>query len=83
MQETHSTKTTEKQWQKESAGLSFWNCGPTNQTAGTAILFKEHFLEKIQNIKNDDAGRIGLISFNLNKQHFHIINICGPNKPYH
>lgn len=83
MQETHSTKITEKQWQKESAGLSFWNCVPTNQTAGTAILFKEHFLEKIQNIKNDDAGRICLISFNLNKQHFHIINVCGPNKPYH
>lgn len=80
--ETHSTKITEKQWRKVWAGMSFWNSGSTYQTAGIATPFTEHFQGKTQNIKNDDVGRISSISFNLNKQHFHIINIYGPNKPY-
>lgn len=50
-QETHSTKITEKQWQKEWSGISSWNSGPTNQTAGQAILLKENFQVKIQNLK--------------------------------
>ena len=58
LQEIHSTKVTEKQWQKEWTGISFWNSGPTNSTVGVAILFNEKFHEKIQNIKNDDVGRI-------------------------
>ena len=52
LQETHSTKITEKQWQKEWVGISFWNAGHTNQG-------------KIQNIKNDDLNRITSITFTL------------------
>ena len=42
--------------------MSFWNLGPTHQSAGVAVLFKEKFEGKIQNIINDDAGRISSIS---------------------
>ena len=50
LQETHSTKTTETQWQKEWTGMAFWNSGPTHQSAGVSILFTEKFEGKIQNI---------------------------------
>ena len=49
-QETHSTKDTEKNWQKEWPGMSFWHTGPTHQPARQAILFAELFQGKIQNI---------------------------------
>ena len=42
----------------------------------------ENFACKIQNIKNDNIGRISSIAFNLYKQTFQILNIYGPNKPY-
>ena len=82
MQETHSTKNTEKQWQKEWDRMSFWNSGPPHQTAGIASLFSKNFPGKIHNIKNDNTERISTISFTLNKQLFNIVNIYGPNKPY-
>lgn len=41
LQETHSTKTSETQWQKKWTGISFWNTRPINETAGIAILFNE------------------------------------------
>ena len=82
MQETHSTKDREKQWQKEREDMSFWNSGPTHQTAGIASLFSENVQGKAQNIKNDNTGRTPSISFTLNKQLFNIVNIYGPKKPY-
>ena len=82
MEETHSTRNAEKQWQKGWDGMSFWNSGPTHQTAGIASLFSENFQGKIQIIKNDYTGRIPPISFALNKQLFNIVNIYGASKPY-
>ena len=38
--------------------MSFWNSGPTYHSAGVAILFSENLKGKIQNIVNDNAGRI-------------------------
>ena len=38
--------------------MSFWKPGPTYHSAGVAILFSENFKGKIQNIVNDNAGRI-------------------------
>ena len=40
LQEIHSTTISELAWQKEWKGLSFWNSGPTHQSAGVAILFR-------------------------------------------
>ena len=58
LQETHSTKTTETKRQQEWNSMSFWNSGPTYHSVGLAIPFSENFKEKIQNIVNDNAGRI-------------------------
>ena len=63
--------------------MSFWNSEPTYHFAGVAILFSENFKGKIQNIVNDNAGRIITITFTLNKQNFHITTLYGPNKPHH
>ena len=83
LQETHSTKTTETKWQQEWNGMSFWNSGLTYHSTGDTILFSENFEGKIQNIVNDNAGRIITITFTLNKQNFHITTQYCPNKPYH
>ena len=50
--------------------MSFWNSGPTYHSAGVANLFSENLKYKIQNIVNDNAGRIITITFTLNKQKF-------------
>ena len=52
-------------------------------SAGVAILFSKNFKGKIQNIVNDNSGRIITITFTLNKQNFHITTLYGPNKPHH
>ena len=75
LQETHSTKITEIQWKNEWVAMSFWNAGPNHQTARVAILFNEKFEGRLQNIENDNTGRILSISFVLYKQIFQIINI--------
>lgn len=68
LQETHATKTTKIQWQKEWPVLSFSNSGPTHQSAGAAILFNDNFQGKIQNINADNIGRLISLSFTPNKQ---------------
>ena len=83
LQETHSTKRTKTKWQQEWNDMSFWNSGPTYHSPGVAILFSENFKGKIQNMVNDNAGRIITITFTLNKQNFHITILYGPNKPHH
>ena len=82
LQKPHSTTVSELTWQKEWKGLSFWNSGPTHQSAGVAILFSEKCEGKIQNIKHDNAGRIISISFTIQKQNLHVVNLYGPNKPH-
>ena len=62
--------------------MSFWNSRPTHQSDEQAILLSDNFEGKIQNIKNDDTGRISSTAFNLYKQPFRIINIYESNKPY-
>lgn len=62
--------------------MSFSNSVPIHQSAGVAILFNDKFEGKIQNIINDNAGRITSISFTLKKQTFQIITLYGPNKAY-
>ena len=76
LQETHSTKTAETKWQLELNGMALWNSGPTNHSADIAIPFSRNFKGKIQNIVNDNAGRIITITFTLNKQNFHITIHC-------
>ena len=83
LQGTHWTKTTETKWRQEWNGMSFWNSGPTYHSAGVATLFSENFKGKIQNIVNDNAGRIITITFTLNKQNFRVTTLYGPNKPHH
>ena len=73
LQEIHSTET---KWQLEWNGMSLWNSGPTNHSAGIAIPFSGNFKGKIQNIVNDNAGKIITITFTLNKQNFHITIHC-------
>ena len=63
--------------------MSFWNSGPTYHSAGVATLLSENFKGKIQNIVNDNAGRIITITFTLNKQNFRVTTLYGPNKPHH
>ena len=61
--------------------MSFWNSNPTHQSARLAVLFHEKFEGKIQNIVNDNTGRLISILFTQNKQTFHVFTFHGPNKP--
>ena len=44
-----------------------------------AILFSKNLKGKIQNIVNDNAGRIITVTFTLNKPNSHITTLYGPN----
>ena len=41
------------------------------------------FKGEIQNIINDNAGKIITVTFTLNKQNFHITTLYGPHKSHH
>ena len=82
LQETHLSNETEKNWQREWSGMSFWHTGRNHQTAEQAILLANNFRGKIQNILKDYPGRILSFVVNIDKQPFRIINIYGPNKPH-
>ena len=82
LQETHLTKTIEIKLQLGN-GMSFWNSGRTYHSAWVVIIFSENFKGKMQNIVNDNAGRIITITLTLNKQNFHITALYGSSKAHH
>ena len=81
IQETHPTNVTASQWTKEWDGVSLLNSGPTNQSAGVAILISKHIKHEILSTNSDNLGRRISIDIKIQNETYQILNIYAPNKP--
>ena len=83
LQETHCHLRKEsKIWEKEWGGKCLWSFG-TNRSKGCAVLFKNNFIHKYENVLIDPNGRY--IIFDLicnNDTVYKIVNIYAPTTEY-
>ena len=81
LQETHSTRSDEKMWEKEWGGTIYYSHGCSN-SSGVAVLIPPTLgLDfKCDNIDRDNDGRILLLSCRLEGNIIIIINVYAPTK---
>ena len=79
LQETHSTKSIEKQWIKEWGGQIFFNHG-TAQSRGVAILIPADISAVINDSIIDEKGRILLLDLTFEDENLILMNIYAPTK---
>ena len=81
LQETHSEKSLEHQWESEWGNTIIFNHG-INNAAGVMILFSRTDRESITLGTSDDSGRIAHAKLNVNECTYTIINIYAPTKDH-
>ena len=81
LQETHSDRTIEKQWEQEFEGSIFFSHGTSN-SKGVALLIPSYLksLIKITEIKKDNSGRILIVHCDIAGTELVIVNIYAPTK---
>jgi exonuclease III len=83
IQETHAYKKTQiEKLTKIWKGQSYWDPGKA-QSAGVAILIKENFPFKVNNIIKSDVGRYLIIDGVINEQKIRLTNTYFPNTNRH
>ena len=78
LQETHSVKENERQWQHEWGGKIIFSHGCSN-SRGVAIVFCNGSNTDLKDVYKDDRGRILVIEIMNAEKHFSLINIYAPN----
>jgi mannosylglycoprotein endo-beta-mannosidase len=78
LQETHSTKDTEKQWRQETGCESYFSHGASN-ARGVMIFFKESIEVEINEQTCDDNGRFLMLTCNIQGAKFLLYNVYAPN----
>ena len=78
LQETHSTKATESQWQREWGGKIYFSHG-SNDSRGVAIVCKNGSNLDVKHIHGDNFGRILIMDVQKNDLDFTVTNIYAPN----
>ena len=78
LQETHSTNSVETQWQHEWGGKILFSHG-TNNSKGVAIIFCNGSNIDVNNIFQDNEGRILSINFVKDELDFTLANVYAPN----
>ena len=61
LQETHSTNESEKKWQKEWPGMSFWHTGPLTNGQGKQSFLQNFFEGKFNIYKKMSLGGFFLL----------------------
>ena len=79
LQETHSTKISEKLWQRDWSGQIYFSHGSCG-SCGVAILFPKKLDVSVNHIINDTHGRFLLLDVTIDEQNFILINIYAPTK---
>ena len=78
MQETHSTKPTERMWSAEFGSKIWFSHGETN-SAGVAILFSKKTDVTVHNTLSDGKGRYLMLYTSWQKQKVLFVNVYAPN----
>lgn len=79
LQETHSTATTEQQWEKEWGSNIIFAHG-TSSARGVAILFPQKYNVKVNSKISDKEGRYAVVDLHIETQNIILINIYAPTK---
>ena len=80
LQESHSTIKDENEWRHEWGGDIFYSHGGHN-SRGTMVLIKAGLDFKLEQLKNDQEGRLIMIKCTIQGTTFQLINIYAPNTP--
>ena len=78
LQETHSTKSSQKRWKTEYGGNIIFNHGESN-ARGVAILFAKSLQYKIIDVNRDIDRRVLVVKIEIEVHKFQIINCYAPN----
>ena len=78
LQETHSTKKSEKQWLNEWGGEIIFNHG-SSDARGVCILFKRNIECKLYMVQRDLEGRILNVEIAVENKKYSLTNVYGPN----
>ena len=79
LQETHSSRIIEKEWERDWNGDIVFNHG-TNKSCGVAIQFPNKMDVKINETKTDDNGRLLLLDVIIDDQNIILLNVYAPTK---
>lgn len=78
LQETHSDSLTNKTWQQEWEGDSFFS-GVNSNKEGVAFLVNKISGIKCSNFNEIVSGRLTTIEININNKDINLVNVYGPN----
>ena len=81
LQETHSIKAIERQWEQEWGGKIIFNHGTSN-SRGVAILVAPKLNDSITDVTRDDEGRCIIVNILQNNTTYTIVNIYAPTQNY-
>ena len=79
LQETHFSKTQEKQYNTEW-GSKVWNAYGQPNARGVSILFSNSVQVQVHNVIKDEEGKLLILFITLHKQKFLLANIYAPNQ---
>jgi len=79
LQETHSTPTVEKQWQREWGGEILFSHG-SRKSKGVAILLPKSLKIEINQTTTDNDGRLIMTDIDIEDQSFILVNLYAPTK---
>ena len=79
LQETHSSRLSEKQWQNDWGGEIYFSHG-TSSARGVATLIPKQFDIRINNLIADDTGRFLLLDASTDDWEMVICNVYAPTK---
>ena len=81
LQETHNSKEVNTQWETQFGGKIFNSFGNSN-ARGVAILLTRKIYKKasVTDVKGDNEGRFIMLTLEIEKQVFTMVNIYGHNK---
>ncbi len=78
LQETHLTNNEHEKLKRDWVGKTFYSSF-NSRSRGVAILFNRRLEVDILSVNKDDQGRLVKIKCDINKNHYTLISLCGPN----
>ena len=80
LQETHSTKSSEKTWEKCWGNTIYFSHGKSN-ARGTCILIKPSLKIDVEKQTTDSNGRLIILKLCVNNTSYSLVNVYAPNNP--
>ena len=80
LQETHSTKEDEDLWNLQWGGGKVIYSHGTSNSCGTMVMIPKNTSLQIENVFNDESGRLNMVKIIYEGKSFPLVNIYAPNE---